>query len=48
MQTRETLVNLCFRMIINPLLLHGVIIGKDAICIDFSRHGKEKEEVTEC
>ena len=38
-RTRETLVNLCLRMIINPLLSHDVIIGKDEICIYSSRHG---------
>ena len=44
MRPRETLVNLGLRMIINLLLLHGVIIGKDAICISSSRHGKVKRE----
>ena len=38
-QTRETLVNLCLRMMINPPLLHDVIIGKDVICLYSSRHG---------
>ena len=41
-QTRETLVNLWLRMIINLLLLHDVIIGKDVICVFSSRHGKVK------
>ena len=39
---RETLVNLWLRMIINILLLHDVIIGKDAICIYSSSHGQVK------
>ena len=42
MQTRETSVNLWLRMIINVLLLHDVIIGKDEICIYSSRNGKVK------
>ena len=42
MRTRETLVNLLHRMIINLLLLHDVIIGKDVICVFSSRHGKVK------
>ena len=45
---RETLVNLWRRMIINLLLLHGVIIGKDVNCIYSSRHGKVKGNATEC
>ena len=49
MRPRETLVNLGLRMIINLLLLHGVIIGKDAICISSSRHGKVKgKRATKC
>ena len=39
---RETLVNLWLRMIINLLLLHDVIIGKDVICIYPSRNGEVK------
>ena len=30
------------RKFINSLLLHGVIIGNDVLCIYYSRHGKEK------
>ena len=35
-------------MIINLLLLHGVIIGKDVICIVSSRHGKVKGKAVDC
>ena len=42
----ETLANLWLRIIINLLLLHGVIIGKDVICIVSSRHGKVKGKTT--
>ena len=39
---RETLVTPRCRMIINLLLLHNVIIGKDVICVHYSRQGKVK------
>ena len=43
MRTRETLVNLLHRMIINLLLLHDVIIGKDMLAYP-SRHGEGKRQ----
>ena len=44
MRERETLANLWLRIIINLLLLHGVIIGKDVMFIVSSRQGKVKEK----
>ena len=41
---RETLVNLWLRMIINLLLLHDVIIGKDVLCVSLEAWWRKRQQ----